>query len=343
MKKNIFVLISIILTISKVSAQNPSIVPDNLTAAYIDYIFSNDEVLETTEKYKSQVPKFELPINLNALKEDLYLDLYYHSIQNSACIELSPLIIFAPASGNNRTDVKYIARDLARRGYIVASITTRNASATWLTNNYLNVNKAEVHPLLTYTAATDLHSAINYLITQRAGIFKIHPNYVIVAGGSFGAITALHAAFMDRTEANNLFGSLSDVNSTYFSDFSESIQNNNIKGVVSLYGGLYDLSLIKASEAKPVFMYHGNRDPYVPYKTNYFFYTSGNPMMSGSAVIAEKIKNNNHSYSLVIGDNVGHTYKPMCGYTNISFPLGYPMNWYPEMLSFLKNSVCALI
>lgn len=333
-------------------SQNPSIVPDNVPGAFIDTIYLPQEVLKTTEKYKSQVPQFSVPVDVNTIfKEDLYMDIYYTPI-GSNCFGLKPVIVFAPGAGEDRQVYESIARDLVRRGYIVASISTRKSNPVWAFFAQLDLinnpkKKKKYHPLYIYTAAMDMHLAIKYLINQRASIYGIDPNYVIVGGGSKGAGTALQATFMNKTEANAQFGSTVDtnlnvnvnVNDPFFNDFDVSLQGNNIKGVISFSGAVYNTSFITPAETTPVFMFHGNKDDKVPYKTYYSHYDTTDVLLYGSASIATTIKNNGNSYCLITGKEVGHTTKPACFYIDESFPAGYPMSWYPDMLSFIKNSV----
>lgn len=351
MKKLSFLLIVLMIKTLAFS-QNPSIVPDNVPGAFVDYIYTSQEVLKTTEKYKLQAPQFSIPTNNNNTnKQDLDLDIYYTAL-NTKCFGLKPLIVFAPGAGMGKEAYEFIARDLVRRGYIVAAITVRNtdiaAAAVYAILHLANPNiDKKVNPGLIYTAAMDLHISIKYLTIQRAATYGIDPNYVIVGGGSLGAATALQAAFMDKAEADAQFGlAVSpelgvnlDVNDAYFDDYDPTLQTTKIKGVVSLYGAVYNTTFISPTESTPVFLFHGNIDPNVPYRNNTMYYKSSDVFVFGSSSIATTLQNNGSSYCFITGIDVGHTYKPMCSYLDESFPMGYPMNWYPDMLSFLKNSV----
>lgn len=342
-KVNLFLFV---LINGLVFSQNPSIVPDNVPGAYIDYQYSKTEInIDVDVDYRpaGMVPRLTIPPNSNNTNKDkLLLDVYY-GINNNVCLGKRPLIIFSPSSengGNDKSEHSYIKIDLARRGYIVASIKHRNGDFS--TDQIRAMNKDSIHPILTLTAAMDLHIATQFFINN-ASTYNIDPNYIILAGGSFGAITALHAAFMNKNEFSNKFGQFVNVNDTFFSEYNSSLQSSNIKGVVSLMGAVYDLGFITSTETTPVFMFHGNKDPLVPYKTNNFGYNYCSlecwVPLSGSGVIANKIKMNNNSFYLVTGKEVGHTFEPVCNYPESNFPAGYPMYWYPQMLSFLKNSV----
>lgn len=187
----------------------------------------------------------------------------------------------------------------------------------------------------------NLHQAINYLTTTRASYFGIDPNTVIVGGGSLGAATALQATFASKTEIAALSASWSTyINNTYFNEYNINNVQSKIKGVMSFFGGLYNIDFIGATDNIPAFLYHGNIDPYVPYNKGYFMYNTINtePYIYGSGEIAKRMDLNNQSYCFVTAMNLGHTFVG-CNYQMGNFPIGYPMNYWPEMLTFLKGSV----
>lgn len=339
--------------ISVVHAQNSFLIPSNQPNAYTDYVYAENEIMMKTETYKSQAPKFSIPTKSSGLmKEDLQLDVYYTAINENKFAAKKPLIIFAPGVGDNRSQVQFICKDLARRGYVTASISTRDINPFWLAlfANDLKSNptkKKILNPFMIYTAAMDLHLAINFLIKDRAQAYGINSEFVIIGGGSKGGATVLQAAFMDKKEADASFGKAAaaklgmnaDVYDDYFNDFDESLQKNAIKGVIAFYGAVYNLSFISPQEKIPVYMFHGNKDPFVPYKNNNMMYDPSDVMVYGSAEIAKHIKSIGNSYCIITGKEVGHTITPGCNYDVNEFPKGYPMNWYPEMLQFLKKTI----
>lgn len=312
-------------------AQN--LIPESNPNAYIDYIYSADKVKVVTEIYNDDAVKINFPPNVNSPKQKTDLDVYYAE-DNSVKFAAKPLIIFAPGGGTNKNVYSYLAKDLARRGYVVASINIRGSIINQL---QLLVNAKNINPILVMTAAMDLHIAINYLISKKAKQYNIDPNMVIVAGGSLGGGTAMQAAFMSKEEAIEKFGK--NAASPYFNEFDDKLQKNNIKGVIGLYGSLYDVNFIKSDELKPVFMFHGSSDPAVPYMEGNLFYNPIDVYVYGSEKIAEKLKSENGSFLFITGKNVGHTVTPECSYNTKNFPSGYPMNWYPDMLAFLRTSV----
>ena len=333
MNKNILLIIAFILGFAALNqAQGNFNMPFNYPNAYTDYVYDSKDVKVVTETYEKNVPKVSFPVNVNNPKVNVVLDIYYGE-NPSVNLGLRPLIIFAPGGGRDKSDYKYMAADLARRGFVTASINVRTSIVNPI---QLLVNAKNINPVLIMTGAMDLHNAINYIINQRAKALNIDPNWVITAGGSLGSAVSLQSAFMDKDEAIEKFGK--NVNNAFFDDYDSKLQTNNIKGVLDFYGAVYDVNFIKSNETKPVFMFHGSADPAVPYMEGNLFYKPTDVYVYGSVRIAEKIKDQN-SFYLVTGKDVGHSLTPQCGYKAASFPNGYPMNWYPDMLFFIKNAI----
>ena len=322
-----------ILMFSSINNKAQNLIPETQPNAYIDYIYSAAQVKMVTEIYNDDATKTSYPPNVNAAKQKTDLDVYYCEDANIK-FAAKPLIIFAPGGGSNKTVYNFLAKDLARRGYVVASINIRGSVINQL---QLLLDAKNINPFLVMTAAMDLHIAINYLITKKAKQYNIDPNTVIVGGGSLGGGTAMQAAFMSKEEAISKFGK--NAGNAYFNEFDDNLQQKNIKGVIGLYGSLYDVNFIKPNELKPVFMFHGSADPAVPYMEGNLFYNPIDVYVYGSEKIAEKLKSENGSFLFITGKDVGHTMTPECQYNKNTFPSGYPMNWYPDMLDFLRTTV----
>ncbi len=330
--QKIYFLVAILM-FSSINNKAQNLIPETQPNAYIDYIYSAAQVKMVTEIYNDDATKTSYPPNVNAAKQKTDLDVYYCEDANIK-FAAKPLIIFAPGGGSTKTVYNFLAKDLARRGYVVASINIRGSVINQL---QLLLDAKNINPFLVMTAAMDLHIAINYLITKKAKQYNIDPNTVIVGGGSLGGGTAMQAAFMSKEEAIAKFGK--NAGNAYFNEFDDNLQQKTIKGVIGLYGSLYDVNFIKPNELKPVFMFHGSADPAVPYMEGNLFYNPIDVYVYGSEKIAEKLKSENGSFLFITGKDVGHTMTPECQYNKNTFPSGYPMNWYPDMLDFLRTTV----
>ncbi|SDL38946.1 alpha/beta hydrolase [Kriegella aquimaris] len=128
-------------------------------------------------------------------------------------------------------------------------------------------------------AASQLWHATSYLIEQKNQI-HIDPSKIFIAGSSAGAETVLHAAFWNRKQMQLFEPKLAP-------DFL-------YKGVISGAGAIMDLNLITTQNHIPLFVFHGDNDPLVPYDVAAHHYCAPNApgwlMFFGSHAIAEHIQ-----------------------------------------------------
>ena len=115
-----------ILMFSSINNKAQNLIPETQPNAYIDYIYSAAQVKMVTEIYNDDATKTSYPPNVNAAKQKTDLDVYYCEDANIK-FAAKPLIIFAPGGGSNKTVYNFLAKDLARRGYVVASINIRGS------------------------------------------------------------------------------------------------------------------------------------------------------------------------------------------------------------------------
>lgn len=126
-----------------------------------------------------------------------------------------------------------------------------------------------------YQATQDAHAAMRFLLSKK-DIYRIDEDCIFVGGTSAGAITAMNMAYMRNENRPQ---------STYSSFFNEDLGNietsgNNIrkkfkiKAVANMWGGIYDLGMLKNSKT-PIVSFHGDRDDILPYKFGYPFSVLG--------------------------------------------------------------------
>lgn len=175
-----------------------------------------------------------------------------------------PLLITVVGGGfvtANRTDFEPIAEYFVKRGYAVANITYRVYDGI---NYPINIQDSYENVV---RAISDLRAAIRYFRADAAGsnVYKIDAENIFALGHSAGAITSLGVAFIDDTDG------LDPAIQTIINDMG-GIEGNSgnpgfssdLKGVVSLAGGLVDADLLEAGEI-PVISVHGTDDTIVPY------------------------------------------------------------------------------
>ena len=145
---------------------------------------------------------------------------------------------FVGGDKSNRHMV-YICKDLARRGYITASINYRLQP-----KNNVDFEKA-------ITAAMyDAKAAIRYF-RRYAEKWRVDENKIALLGSSAGAVTALHACYLRGAK--------------YEGDSGNPGYSSNVSACVDLWGGLFKNVTAIDSGEPPVLIIHGTNDSVVPF------------------------------------------------------------------------------
>jgi len=131
-----------------------------------------------------------------------------------------------------------------------------------------------------YKAVQDLREAIKYIF-ENADKFGVDTENVFLLGSSAGAITALHAAFLDAEE----------VPKDLFDKYGGLANKEKIRGVISLSGAIYDLSYLEGDEKIPVMLVHGTQDGVVPIDKGFYLGMKHlSPVFGGKAIFNEARK-----------------------------------------------------
>lgn len=213
----------------------------------------------------------------------------FYEPKNDA-LTLRPLVIMAHggsfvAGDENSPDIVSIAKDLAQRGYCVASI------------NYRLIDGLPQFPLDQFMmkgaslAIFDMKAAIRFFRKDAANdnLYKIDPNYIFIGGASAGAITAVHAAYLSADD--NIPTFLTDfiaLNGGLEGNSGNDGYPSNVSGVINLCGAIKDTAWIQKNEP-PIMSEHGDNDGTVAYGKG-FAVVSGIPIveLDGSYVIHQK-------------------------------------------------------
>lgn len=220
-----------------------------------------------------------------------------------------PLIILAFGGSfilGERQDLSEICYNYARQGYVAATIDYRLYDGLLFPVPDSTVIADEV-----MKAASDMKAAIRFFREDAAttNLYKIDSNIIFIGGGSAGAITADHVAYLDPTDdipayvqtAINNNGGF-DGNTTNNTQYSTSVS-----GVLNFSGGLQRAGWINSGEA-PLFSAHDDMDDIVPYGAGYatagpfdLIYMEGSKLMHDSALVA-----NVQSQLITIPNSSGH-------------------------------------
>lgn len=247
---------------------------------YQKEIFTNINVTENivygralgywTEKPYNDEPYLEVVANgvMNLFKDpdslDLKLDLYQPL---NDTLKKRPLIMLIHGGafyiGSKQCPTtKLLATELAKSGYVVASIDYRMGFK--IKSN--DVERAG------YMAVQDAHSALRFL-SHFADEYRIDPTQVYVAGTSAGGVASMNLAFLDNDERpesvrsakkSEDLGRIESTGNSYRDAFK-------IKAVGNLWGGISDINIIDEDETISVMSVHGTDDDIVPYNYDYPF------------------------------------------------------------------------
>jgi len=221
-------------------------------------------------------------------------------------------------SSNKRPDVVSWCDSLSRQGFIAAAINYRKGFNPLISGGNIGPKTGMLRA--SWRAIQDSRAAIRFF-KHHADFYGIDTTQMFLIGSSSGGIIALHAAFMKGDETipeatqcgigkNNIcLGSIdssSNFHQTYYQHTSD------VKGVISLWGGINDLSYINFDNPTEVLLIHGENDQIIPLEYGTVF-TLGKrmwfmPEIHGSASIHEYLTKigKNHDYHVYSGK--GHAF-----------------------------------
>lgn len=220
--------------------------------------------------------------------QDLFLDVY----EPEGDTEVDrPLIVVAHGgsfvSGSKTgPDVVPLCEDLARMGYVVASIQYRLGISIF---GDLNQNAASA----VVRGVHDSRAAIRYFrkdVAESGNSFNIDPDNIFMVGSSAGGFNALHVAYMDQeseipsiidTSAPGLGGGIDGTS-------GNPMYSSAIAGVVNIAGAIADPAIMDNNDT-PVCSFHGTGDSVVPFGSDVltFFGVFEVDTVHGSSTIHE--------------------------------------------------------
>ncbi|MEW6187202.1 MAG: alpha/beta hydrolase fold domain-containing protein [Thermodesulfobacteriota bacterium] len=130
-----------------------------------------------------------------------------------------------------------LATRFAKRGYFCVSINYRLVTPSqFAADPVRSMNEAMY----------DAKAAVRWL-RANAALCRIDPQRIAIGGGSAGAYTSLHTAYLEEEGSSGSPGYSSEV-----------------KAVIDFWGGMVQYSAMESSEA-PLMIIHGTADPIVPF------------------------------------------------------------------------------
>lgn len=253
MRKIILLIFVALLFFTKANAQR-----------YKTYVF--DSVTVTADI------QYGLNMGVNNDSTNLLLDIYQP--YGDTPTVLRPLLILAHGgsfmSGSRKaSDIVSLCKDLARRGYVCASIQYR-LGINAFSGNTLEQEFSEA----VWRGTQDGRAAVRWFRAEAANAnsFKINADIIYAGGISAGGVLGMHLAFLDKPSEvattaidTSKWGGLEGNSGT--PDIS-----SKITGVVNLCGAISNVSWMLDNKNVKLCSMHGTKDQTVPYKTDYFYF-----------------------------------------------------------------------
>ena len=248
MKKTYLLIIQFLFLFSYISAQDCG-------NRYQTNIFTDVDV--STVKYGEAV-------NVSGQTQELFLDLYQ---PEGDAEENRPLVIFAFGGsfvGGSRTSAElvHMATELAKKGYVCASIDYRLAS------NPLDLIQAEALVKTVFRAIQDGSAAIRFFKSDadNANEYKINPNQIFIGGTSAGGILAINLAFVDDMDklSTQWRQWADDIGGLEGGSATNLAYDNTVQGTFGFAGAIADTSYIDANSV-PFYGSHATSDNTVQY------------------------------------------------------------------------------
>ncbi|MAZ30656.1 MAG: hypothetical protein CMP57_01020 [Flavobacteriales bacterium] len=257
---------------------------------YIEEIFTEFNV--STETYS----------DIHNLQVDIYQP-------EGDLVDNRPLLILAHggsfiAGVRTNPSMVSLAEKFSKKGFVVASISYRLMSFMELVTASGALNGVA-------RALSDGRAAVRYFrkTISEGNPYKIDTNQIYFGGNSAGAVIAIHIAFMDLEDISDpdLLNAINS-NGGIIGDSGNEEYSSEIRGAISLAGGIANLDFIEASDFdKLLISCHGDQDLTVPYNCGQPLGISVLPQLCGGGSILEHSNEMNfENFHHLLFEGAGH-------------------------------------
>lgn len=245
----------------------------------------------------------------NGTLQDLALDVY---VPNGDSETARPLVIMAHGGSfmfgsKEGEDVVPLCENLARMGYVVASINYRLGISLATLNLEQPATEAVVRGF------HDIKAAVRYFrkdVAENGNTFAINSDQIYLGGVSAGGFLTLHAASLDEEselpEAADY--TIEGLGGGIEGETGNSGYSSEISGIINMCGALKDTAYISENDP-PMLNFHGTEDTVVPFGSETLFLLGSFAItdVDGSASVAEQcdIKGVENCFEIYEGE--GHT------------------------------------
>lgn len=295
------------------------------------FVFPGTPVLTSNIQYGSNVPYN------SATPQNLQLDVYQPNGDNAP---LRPLVLVVHGGsfiGGSKTgtDVVPLCQDLARLGYVTASVEYRLGINNFPLGTPTGVDATEA----VMRAVQDARAAVRYFRKDAANgnTYKIDTNHIYMAGVSAGGFVALQLAYLDQVaeipagvnmNGPSILGGLegNSGNPGY---------SSKVKAIINIAGAIGDTAWINQGDI-PCLSLHGTNDATVPYGSDVITLAGLFPLMMvhGSSSVTSRLNTVGIENCFEIQEGQGHV-------PHVAKPL-----YYDTLLvlsrNFLEHYVCGV-
>ena len=231
--------------------------------------------------------------NLKGEQATLYLDFY---APHADTLKKRPIIVFVHGggfvNGDKRTGYsRVVSENLTRRGFVVGSINYRLG----IEEPKSNVSYFEAM----IRAVQDAKAAIRFF-RKNAEAYGVDTSKIYLAGGSAGAMTALHAAYLDQKEVPSFIDLAK--NGLMEGNSGNEGFSSKVHGVLNFWGSMVNYAWINQGDA-PLFNVHGTADKTVPFDSSFTYHG----FSYGSQILFERALNEGIPTGIKLSENLGHT------------------------------------
>lgn len=219
-------------------------------------------------------------------QEDLKLDVYQPA--NMVDGVKYPLLVWIHGGGlvgGDKSSSDKFCTAIANKGFIVSSINYR-LGWTQDENNTCNGDTTQAKEA-SYRAVQDARAALRFLVAN-ATTYDIDTSWVFIGGASAGGIITLNTSYYTQQLADDF---MPDITAKLGSlDQGNTLKNTyQIKGILSMWGGMSRPEIITAANAKPTIFYHGTADQVVPFDISHYYTCDNFPASYGTKPLYERL------------------------------------------------------
>lgn len=247
------------------------------------------------------------------------------TIDNLAVKPLIVLVHGGAFGGGDKALFDDFIIQYAKSGYVAAAINYRLGWDSGLEPGSCTGNGQSLAEA-TYRAVQDIKAAMRYLAAY-ADDYGIDVNQMFIGGSSSGAAAVLSSVYMNQTDFNTIFPGLESQLGKIDESTNTIKISYNVKGIINMWGGIFDTSFIDPYENMPVLSFYGTNDSIVPPDVGPVYNCPQYEALYGSRAITNRLRNLSICYNL-------HT---SMGGSHKAYGSDYTM---PNIACFIKQILC---